>query len=53
MVFEPTTSCLESEVLAECHRDIDNRENILIGPNSCLSDLSDSVEFYRTLGVFF
>ena len=33
-------------MLEQRHKDIGNKENIYIDPNSCLSDLSDSTEFY-------
>ena len=41
--MNPLPLAKELEVLA----DTGNRENILIDHNSCFSDLSHSIEFYR------
>ena len=46
MVFYPTASFLRFRDVSRCHRDTGNTENIEFYPNSCLSDLSHSMEFY-------
>ena len=48
--FYPSYLLLKCQkVLADCHRDKGNRENIQMDPNSCFSDLSHFMEFYRIL----
>ena len=50
MVFEPTTSCIKAKDSSTGHHeDTGYKENIKIKPNSCFSDLSDSMEFHRIL----
>ena len=51
MSLEPTTSHLRLEMIVQHHEDTGKREYIQIKPNSCLSDLLDSVEYRMSLLV--
>ena len=52
MILEPTKSCVRDRNDTTVPERHSNRENHWIDPNSCLSDLSDSVESAECISIY-